>query len=370
MPTRAWRALAESSLAALAAASCAVASAQSEAPRQAPADVQASVPVVDKPSPWILTPVFTSSPKLGTSVGATGGYIHFFDPESRPSLFTTTLQYSSTGSTVGAVWGKTSFDADRQRFNASVSFGNVKNDYDDYLGTGVPLRNDAELRSFAARYLHRVHGSWFVGAQGLYQNFAVAGETSFDDIVLDILGIAPYKSGALGLVAYHDSRDNDFSPTTGWTASLNNFAYRESLGGAQDFDVYRIDLRHYSPVGEGNVLALRQLNRLTHDAPAQNLSSIQLRGYKTGQYTGVYMSQFEGELRFKLAQRWTSTLFAGIGCTYGGGKSCTEGANLFPVLGAGVQYVLKPAVGIVLNLEYAQGKDGNSGVIMRTGYAF
>ena len=345
------------------------ASAQSEAPPTS-AEPQASGPESKKPSPWLLAPVFTSNPKLGTTLGGTGGYIHLFDRESRPSVFAATGQFSNTDSIVGGVFARTSFDADHQRLNAAVTFGNIKNDYDDYLGTGLPLKNEAELRSFIARYLYRVYGDWFIGAQGIYQNFAIGGDTAFDDLLLDILGIAPYKSGGLGLVAYHDSRDNDFKPTQGWVISVNNLAYRESLGGAQDFDVYRIDFRHYMPQGEGNVFAFRQLNHLTHDAPTQNLSPVQLRGYKVGQYTGRYMSQFEGEVRLKLAERWTSTVFAGVGCTYGGGKNCSERANLFPMVGAGVQYVLKPQVGIVLNLEYAQGKSGNNGVILRTGYAF
>ena len=38
--------------------------------------------------------------------------------------------------------------------------------------------------------------------------------------------------------------------------------------------------------------------------------------------------------------------------------------------GGGVQYVLKPQIGIVLNLEYAQGKNGSNGLILRTGYTF
>jgi hypothetical protein len=344
--------------------------AQADEPRASAGDAKAPTPVHKKPSPWILTPVFSSNPKLGTTLGATAGYLHFFDRKSRPSIFAATGQFSNTDSVVSGVFARTSFDADHQRLNAAVTFGNIKNDYDDYLGTGVPLRNDAQLKSFIARYLYRVHGDWFVGAQGIYQNFAIAGDTAFDDLVLDILGIAPYKAGGLGLVAYHDSRDNDFKPTEGWVVSANNLAYRESLGGAQDFDVYRIDFRHYIPHGKGNVFAFRQLNHLSKDAPTQNLSPVQLRGYKVGQYTGEYMSQIEGEARIKLADRWTATLFAGIACTYGGGKTCSEGANLFPMAGAGVQYVLKPEVGIVLNLEYAQGKSGSNGVILRTGYAF
>ncbi len=318
----------------------------------------------------MFAPVFSSSPKLGTSLGATAGYIHQFDPGSRPSIFAMTAQYSSTKSIVSGIFGRASFDEDHQRLNLGMVFGSIKNDYGDYLGTGIPLQNQAELQSFIGRYLYRVYGNWFVGVQGIYQNFNIAGETTFDDQLLDILGVAPYKSGGLGVVAYHDSRDNEFKPSIGWVVSLNNLAYREALGSKQDFDVYRADFRHYIPFGDGNVFALRQLNHLTQDAPTQNLSPIQLRGYKTGQYTGQYMSQFEGEARIKLAERWTATVFSGIGCTYGKGKSCSESENIFPTVGAGVQYVLKPLIGIVLNLEYAQGKAGNHGVILKTGYSF
>ena len=169
-------------------------------------------------------------------------------------MFAATGQYSNTDSIVAGMFARTSFDADHQRLNVATSFGNIKNNYDDYLGTGVPLRNEAELKSFIARYLYRVYGNWFLGAQGIYQNFTIAGETAVDDAVLDILGVAPYKSGGLGVVAYYDSRDNDFKPTQGWVASLNNLAYREALGGATDFDVYRADFRHYFPKGDGNVL--------------------------------------------------------------------------------------------------------------------
>jgi hypothetical protein len=349
---------------------CSCALAQTEERDPTGADAQPSASEQKKPSPWLFAPVFNSSPKLGVTLGAIVGYLHLFDPQSRPSIFAVTAQYTNTDSIVGGAFARTSFSEDHQRLNAALAYGNIKNDYDDYLGTGVPLRNDAELKSFISRYLHRVYGNWFLGAQGIYQNFAIAGATAFDDLVLDILGVAPYKSGGIGVVVYYDSRDNEFSPTKGWVLSLNNLAYRESLGGEQNFGIYRADIRHYIPFGNGNVFAFRQLNHLTNDAPTQNLAPVQLRGYKVGQYTGEYMSQIEGEVRLRLAERWTATIFAGIACTYGGPKNCSESANLFPAAGAGVQYLLKPAVGIVLNLEYAQGKNGSYGVLLKTGYAF
>ena len=321
-------------------------------------------------SPWLLMPVFSSNPKLGTSVGALGGYMHYFDEKSRPSIFAVTGQYSNTNSIVVGAQARTSFDEDRQRLIAGLVYGYVKNDYSDYLGTGVPLQSNGELRGFLTRYLYRVKDNWFIGAQGIYQNFMVDGATAFDEQVLDILGVEPYKSGGLGLVAQNDSRDNENMPTRGWLVTLNNLAYRESLGSENDFDVYRVDFRHYMEHGKGNVFAVRQLNHLTNDAPTVARAPVQLRGYKIGQYNGKYMSQIEGEERLRLGEKWTATIFAGVACLYGDGNGCSDNANLYPAGGAGVQYILKPKEGIVLNLEYALGKAGNYGFYLKMGYAY
>jgi hypothetical protein len=336
---------------------------------QAPAEPEDAMKKMEK-SPWLLIPVFQSNPKLGTSVGVMAGYLHYFDEKSRPSIFAVTAQYTSTDSTIAGGFAKTSFDEDRQRLLAGLMYGYVRNDYDDYLGTGIPLKSNGELKSFITRYQYRVQGNWFVGAQAVYQNFAISGETAFDNEVLDLVGVRPYKSGGAGLVAQYDSRDNENMPTQGLLFNLNNIAYRESLGGESNFDVVRADLRYYVPQGKGNVFTVRQLNHFTWDAPTQVKAAVQLRGYKIGQYNGDYMSHLEGEERLRLAEKWTATLFLGIACTYGGGRSCSDSANLYPAGGGGVQYVLKPKEGIVLNLEYAAGKSGSYGVYLKMGYAY
>ena len=321
-------------------------------------------------SPWLLAPQFSSSPKLGTSLGALAGYLHFYDEKSRPSMFIVQAQYTSTDSMTVGAFAKTSYDEDRQRFMAGLMGGNIRNDYSDYLGTGIPLKNNAELRSFFTRYLYRVSGDWFFGAQGMYQNFNIAGDTAFDEQLLNVLGVQPYKSGGLGLVGYRDSRDSDNMPTRGALVSISNMAYREALGGENDYGMYRIDLRYYAGHGNGNVLAIRQLNHLTNDAPPQSRAPVQLRGYKTGQYTANQMSSIEAEERFKLAEKWTATVFAGVAILYGGGMDQSKSSNTYPAVGAGVQYVLKPKEGIVLNLEYAKGSGDNSGILLKMGYAY
>ena len=351
------------------ATSCFGAHAQTEAKEGAAPAEEDAVTKFEK-SPWLLAPVFQSNPKLGTALGALVGYVHYFDEKSRPSIFALMGQYTSTESIVAGAQARTSWDEDRQRLIAGTMYGYIKNDYSDYLGTGVPLQSNSEVKGLIARYTRRVHGNWFLGVQALYQNFGIGGETAFDQVVLDVLGVAPYKSGGAGLVAQYDSRDNENSPTQGWFSTLNNMAYRESLGGENDFDVIRADFRYYMPHGKGHVLAFRQLNHFTYDAPTQVNAAVQLRGYKLGQYNSDHMSHIEVEERYRIGAKFTASVFLGVACVYGGGKNCSDSANVFPAGGFGVQYILKPKEGIVMSLEYAQGKDSNNGVLLKMGYAY
>ena len=89
-----------------------------------------------------------------------------------------------------------------------------------------------------------------------------------------------------------------------------------------------------------------------------------------GEYLGENVSSLELEERYWLAERWTATFFAGVACLYGAGLTCDDSDNVYPSVGAGVQYVLKPQQGLVANLEYAQAKDGNNAVIFKMGYAW
>jgi hypothetical protein len=106
------------------------------------------------------------------------------------------------------------------------------------------------------------------------------------------------------------------------------------------------------------------------DAPAAAFAPVKLRGYKTGQYLGQYMSSIEAEERLRLGEKWTGTVFAGVACLYGSRQNCSESQNVYPNWGVGVQYILRPVERMVINLEYAEGKDGNSGLYVKFGYGF
>ena len=147
--------------------------------QQTPPNPPAPPPAaVEAPSPWLLVPVFSSSPKLGTAVGGLGAYMHVFDPASRVSLFGLSYQYTSTHSQIASAFARTSFGADHHRIVTLAVFGHIKNDYDDYLGTGQPLKTEDDLKALVGRYLFRAKGDWFIGAQGSAANYQVLGATA------------------------------------------------------------------------------------------------------------------------------------------------------------------------------------------------
>jgi hypothetical protein len=320
-------------------------------------------------SPWLLVPLFSSSPKLGTAIGGLGAYMHVFDPASRVSLFGATYKYTSTHSQIFSAFARTSSGADHHRVVLIGAFGHIKNDYEDYLGTGQPLKTDDDLRAVAGRYLFRATGDWFIGAQGSAANYQVLGATVEDDLALETLGVRGFESVGVGAVLMHDSRDNEDMPTTGWYLNLNNVAYREALGGAESFDAYRVEARAFWKHGDGHVLALRQYNWLTSDAPSAAQATVNLRGYKQGQYLSPYMSSVEAEERLSFTTRWGATLFAGAAGLYGQAPTPLE-RSIYPSIGAGVQFVLKPRERMNVNLEYAQGIGDSRGVYLKLGYAW
>ena len=106
-----------------------------------------------KTSPWLITPTLSSDPKLGTSIGLMAGYLHHFDKQSPVSLFGIMSSYSSTDSIIGGIFTKSYFDNGQQRLLAFIGGGRIKNSYDDFLGSGLPLSSTDALGVFAGRHV-------------------------------------------------------------------------------------------------------------------------------------------------------------------------------------------------------------------------
>jgi len=94
-----------------------------------------------------------------------------------------------------------------------------------------------------------------------------------------------------------------------------------------------------------------------------------MRGYKQGQYLSPYMSSLEFEERWSFNRRWGATLFAGAAELYGDPIVPLD-RTLYPMIGVGLHYVLKPVERMNVNFEYSQGVNDNRGVYLKLGYAW
>ncbi len=321
-------------------------------------------------SPWMVVPLVSSNPKLGTSAGVLGAYLHRFDPKSTVSMLGVMAKYTTTDSRVGGAFARTFFGEDHHRLFAMVLGGTIHNDYDDFLNSGRAVQTDDNLRAIAARYQYRVKGPWFVGAQAIDTNYAVVADDALSEEILDQVGLAGFDSVGVGAVLSYDARDNVNSPSRGLFFDVNNIAYQEGLGGDVSFDAYRFTLRQFFPHGAGHVFAWKFAGHWTQDAPPGGYASLHMRGYTSGEYLGRNMSSLEAEEQLKMGDRWGITAFAGVACLYGGGMSCDDRSNLYSNMGGGLYYVLKPKEKMVATVEFADGEGSQNGFYMRMGWGF
>ena len=327
--------------------------------------------ITEKSSPWLFTPTFSSDPKVATSVGALVAYIHKFDEKSPASMFATMGTYSSTDSYYYGGFAKTYFGEDHHRLSGGAFWGQIKNDYDDYLGTGLPAKTNDNLAMVGLRYQYQVVDYLYLGIQGVSTDYAItAGDLSSGDI-LDWAGIAGFHSNALGLVVNYDKRDNQNSPTAGFHIEAHNLAYRESFGGDSSFDVYAASAQYYLAHAGGFVTAINSKGRWTVDADPAAYSSVELRGYVRGQYLRPHMTMLEVEERISLYKKWGMSVFTGVAFLYGDkdADGFESEDQFFPAAGAGVFYQLNDEK-MVVRAEFAVGKDDNHGFYLNFGQPF
>jgi outer membrane protein assembly factor BamA len=321
-----------------------------------------------KSSPWFVAPLLSSDPKISTAAGVLAGYVHEFDEESPPSLFVVTGTYSTTDSWYLGAFAKTHFGKDNHRLTVAVVTGIIRNDYSDFIGSGLDVQTTDDLTMFALRYVKRVYGHWYLGPQIISTNYAISGDNLLSGQVLEQIGLTGFKSNGLGLIAQYDSRDNQYSPSSGQVFEAHNIAFREAFGGDASFDVYSADYQYYLPHGKGHVLALHVKGRWTHDAPNSGYSSVDLRGYTRGQYLAPHMTMAEADYRHSLNKKWGATIFAGIAALYGD-DTIDEGDSYYPAGGVGVYYQINDEK-MVIRADFAIGTEGNHGFYLQFGQPF
>ena len=157
-------------------------------------------------------------------------------------------------------------------------------------------------------------------------------------------------------IAY-DTRDNIFTPTSGWFAEASATLASDSIGSDHDFQKLNLLTIYYATLQEKLTLGMRLDAKTTSgDVPFYLLPSITLRGVPALSYLGDDMAQFEAELRWQCWGRWSAVGFGGVGAVWSdSGASRRE--KTVGTIGAGVRYEIARKYGLHMGLDVAFGPD-------------
>lgn len=278
-----------------------------------------------------------------------------------PDIWVVGAAATENGTKAAFAGGMKTFGDGRFKYRGAVGKTDVNLAYYGTSGntTGIDYSLDGWMSS--QQVLARVGQSnnW-LGARWIYMNLSnkldIRGNPS---IPLQPHEVARKASG-LGLTLEHDSRDNVFTPSRGWTGAVDAMFYDPDIGSATRFQSYRGHVFGYWPVRKDVVLAGRVDGRAARgQVPFYMLPFIDMRGIPAARYQDRNTAVLETELRWNFTPRWAAVGFIGAGRAWGKGGSFDD-ASTAVSKGVGVRYLLARKLGLWVGLDYARGPESGT----------
>ena len=154
----------------------------------------------------------------------------------------------------------------------------------------------------------------------------------------------------------------------GWFLNVNNLAYREAPGGDASYDAYRVDLRTFWKHGGGHVPGGGQDNWLTSDAPSARQATVIPAVTSGAKPIAVHVVARSRRTLVVSRAMGRHPICRGGGVVRRGTVPLDR--SVYPTVGAGVHFVIKPKERLNVNLEYAQGIGDSRGLYLELGYAW
>ena len=278
-----------------------------------------------------------------------------------PDVFGVAFAGTENGTRFAGGGGMFSFgENDRWRYRGGVARIDANL---DFFGTGGDLGTGERSIGFnldgwasSQQLLLRLgESSEFLALRWIYLDFKVSFDASQPQPALSPPP-RQLRSSGIGPSLEHDSRDNIFTPSRGWQASLDSLFYSPEIGGDEKFQTYRAHAFVFTPIGNELVLGTRVDARAARgDVPFYQLPFIDLRGVPKGRYQDDNVSAAELELRWNATLRWALVGFFGTGKAWGTERFSE--ANSILAGGMGVRYLIARRLGIYMGADVARGPE-------------
>jgi hypothetical protein len=328
-------------------------------------------------SEWLLdrkgflpVPIIITEPAVGFGGGVAAVFFRDSMRESAarkgpsgqpipPDIFAVAGAATENGTKFGGLGGIASFADDRWRYRGGAAKMSVNL---DFYGVGGELGGGQRKIGYnldgwgsMQQILYRLGNSdaWISG-RWIYldtRNSLHTDDTA--DAMLPDFAFAKRSSG-IGPTLEYDSRDNIFTPSRGWTGSLDLTFYDPAWGSDNRFEAYRAHVFAYWPLGTDFVLGARIDGRAARgDVPFYMLPFVDLRGVPAGRLQDENTGVVETELRWNLTPRWALVGFVGAGRAWGTRDNFADAPTAVSK-GAGFRYLLARRLGMYVGVDFAK----------------
>jgi len=161
------------------------------------------------------------------------------------------------------------------------------------------------------------------------------------------------RTSGLGVSLEADTRDNIFTPSRGWTGSVDATFFDAAWGSDARFQSYRAHAFGYWPIGKSIVLGGRIDGRgVEGDAPFYMLPFVDLRGVPVARLQDRRTAVVETEVRWNVTPRWAVVGFVGGGRAWGTTTSFSDGTDTV-AKGVGFRYLIARRLGMYVGVDWA-----------------
>jgi len=328
---------------------------------------------------FVLAPIPISDPTVGSGLGLTAAYTFAKkdpDDSSPPPVVGAGGFYTSNGSWGGAAVAKLSLKQDRYRLAGAGFIGSINYDLFPAGADREGIAITQEIEFFAGEFMVGLGKRWYAGAVATWADTEVHREDADDNV--EGLPIPRDRLDStlvgLGLTVERDSRDSMFYPTTGSRLQFVANHNDTSFGGDFTYTKTWLIYSKYLTLSDPVVLAIQGGGcHASEGGPFYSLCLFGtrnlLRGYTVGQYLDRWMVAAQAEGRWRFANRWIATGFAGVGVVEPALPRWAETDSL-PAAGVGLHWIAAPENLITVRAEYAIGEGGQHGFYVAIGQAF
>ncbi len=332
---------------------------------------------------FVIAPIPILDPACEYGLGLTAVYTFAKKKPAHPSPTAHTAPPTTLGGgafyTHNGTWGVAAggqfyLKEDRYRFAFAGSFGRFNYDLAFAGGANqtVPISQDYGLG--AAQFMVGLGKRWYAGVRVSYASSKVSleeAEVKPGPILQDML---ESKMVEIGVRVERDSRDSTFYPTRG--SRLDFIVNHDDPSYGSDFSFTRSWLTYakFFKLSEPVVLALDGgACYSTEGGPfygrclfgSKNL----LQGYTMGLFVDEWILAAQAEARWRFANRWIGTAFAGVGAIQPVLPRNAEVESL-PAAGVALHWIAATENLITVRLQFAVGEAGVNAWYVNIGQSF